>query len=103
MCEVWVFCACVIYTKNYKSHSPLPFLPTPIRTASSTLRFTGTSSIASYESLLRSLTYTNSAPEPTPGNRSITITISDGIHSDVTAVIVIVVLANDNPLTIQVC
>lgn len=95
-------CVCVIYAKNYKSLSPLPSL-TPIRTASSTLRFTGTSSIASYESLLRSLTYTNSAPEPTPGNRSITITISDGIHSDVTAVIVIVVLVNDNPLTIQVC
>lgn len=55
-----------------------------------------------YEALLRSLTYTNLADEPVPGNRYINITISDGVHQDITAVIIIVVLVNDNVLTIQV-
>ena len=74
----------------------------PSLQGSPTLQFTGSSTVLSYETLLRSLTYTNTNPEPTPGNRSITITISDGIHNDVTAVIVIVVLLNDNPITLQV-
>jgi hypothetical protein len=65
------------------------------------LRFTGQASVREYESLLLSLTYTNMATEPTSGNRSIVLTISDGIHQDMTAVIVIVVLSNDSPLTIQ--
>jgi len=37
-----------------------------------------------YQSLLLSLTYTNSLSEPMPGRRSISITISDGIHQDMT-------------------
>ena len=53
-----------------------------------------------YQSLLLSLTYTNILSEPTPGRRSISITISDGIHQDMTAVIIIVILTNDSPLTL---
>ena len=64
------------------------------------LRFDGRAEVSQYESLLLSLTYTNFLSEPTPGNRSISITVSDGIHQDMTAVIVIVILQNDNPLTI---
>ena len=55
-----------------------------------------------YESLLLSLTYANTAPEPLPGSRSVTITLSDGLQLDMTAVIVIVILRNDNPLAIRV-
>ena len=66
-----------------------------------TLRFTGRASVSEYESLLRSLTYLHTASEPTSGNRSISITLSDGLHQDMTAVIVIVILRNDNPLTLQ--
>lgn len=55
-----------------------------------------------YQSLLLSLTYTNLANEPTPGNRTVTITLSDGLQQDMTVVIVIVVLNNDNGLIIQV-
>ena len=57
--------------------------------------------MADYESLLRAVTYDNIAPEPTPGNRYINITLFDGRHRDITAVIIIVVLVNDNPLMIQ--
>lgn len=65
------------------------------------VRFDGQASVSQYESLLLSLTYTNNAEEPSPGNRSISITLSDGIQQDMTAVIVIVVLTNDNILTLD--
>ena len=101
-------CVCACMCVRVRVHGVRLFLDTqyciflsPLQ-GSPTLRFTGSSTILSYETLLRSLTYTNTNPEPTPGNRSITITISDGIHNDVTAVIVIVVLLNDNPITLQV-
>lgn len=63
-----------------------------------TLQFSGAASVSEYESLLLSLAYLNNASEPTSGNRSIIITLSDGIHQDMTAVIVIVILRNDNLL-----
>ena len=66
------------------------------------LQFSGRATVQEYTVVLRSLTYSNNAPEPTPGNRNISITVSDGIQQDVTVVIVIVILADDNPLTIQV-
>ena len=66
------------------------------------LQFSGRAAVEQYTAILRSLTYSNTASEPTPGRRSISITVSDGIQQDITAVIVIVVLADDNPLTIQV-
>ncbi len=56
--------------------------------------------MSDYESLLLSLTYLNSASEPTSGNRSVSITLSDGVHQDVAAVIIIVILSNDNPLSL---
>lgn len=65
------------------------------------LHFNGQASVSDYESLLLSLTYAHTATEPIPGNRSITFVLSDGIHQDMTAVLVIVVLINDNPLTLQ--
>ena len=73
----------------------------PLSGSTVTLQFTGQASVGDYESLLLTLTYSNTAIEPTSGNRSIVITLSDGIHQDMTAVIVIVVLSNDSPLTIQ--
>ena len=81
----------------------LPLSPshTHTHTDTLTLYFTGEASVTAYESLLLSLTYTNLATEPTPGNRYINITLFDGLHRDITAVIVIVVLTNDNPLTIE--
>lgn len=67
-----------------------------------TLNFTGSGTVATYQSLLLSLTYINLAAEPTPGNRTVTITLSDGLQQDMTVVIVIVVLDNDNPLTVEI-
>ena len=66
-----------------------------------TLHFDGQANIAEYQTLLLSLTYTNAADEPMSGNRSISITVSDGIHQNMTAVIVVVVLRNDNILTLR--
>ena len=66
------------------------------------LQFSGRATVQEYMTLLRSLTYSNTAPEPSPGNRSISITVSDGLQQDVTVVIIIVVLVDDNPLMIQV-
>lgn len=69
--------------------------------STASLVFNGPASVAEYEFLLRSLTYINTNVEPMPGNRSISITLSDGIHQDMTAVIVIVILTNDNPLSLR--
>ena len=66
------------------------------------LQFSGRATVQEYMAILRSLTYSNTAPEPTPGNRSVSITVFDGLQQDVTIVIVIVILADDNPLTLQV-
>ena len=63
--------------------------------------FSGEASVSAYESLLLSLTYTHTDSEPTPGNRSIQLTLSDGLQRDMTAIIVIVVLQNDNPLSLR--
>lgn len=65
------------------------------------LSFLGEATVSEYESLLRSLSYNNTAAEPTPGNRRINITLFDGLHRDITAVIVIVVLVSDNPIMID--
>ncbi len=51
-----------------------------------------------YESLLRSLSYNNTAMEPTSGPRLVNISLSDGLHGDITAVITIVVLVSPDPL-----
>ncbi len=75
--------------------------PTHPHTGTS-IQFIGAASISGYQDLLRSLTYTNLAAEPMPGNRTVTIYISDGLQEDMTAVIVIVVASNDNPISIQV-
>ncbi len=65
------------------------------------LKFLGEATVSEYESLLLSLSYNNTAREPTPGNRQIEVTLSDGLHSDITVIIVIVVLNNDNPIMIE--
>ena len=65
---------------------------------STSITFTGSGSIATYQSIIRSVYYINTAAEPTPGNREISVTIYDGEHDAVKVIIVIVVLANDNPL-----
>ena len=62
------------------------------------ITFTGSGSIAAYQSIIRSIYYINTAAEPTPGNREISVTIYDGEHDAVKVIIIIVVLANDNPL-----
>ena len=64
--------------------------------------FRGQASIMDYESLLQSLTYINIVDEPTPGNRSISISISDGLQQDATIVIIIVISVNDNKPILQV-
>lgn len=83
----------------------LPSGVTVIRSATSSqigLQFTGRATVQEYEAALLLLTYNNNATEPTPGNRTVSITVSDGTHEDVTVVIVIVILVDDNPLTIRV-
>ena len=65
---------------------------------STNITFTGSGSIATYQSIVRSVYYINTAAEPTPGNREISVIIYDGEHDAVEVIIVIVVLTNDNPL-----
>ena len=72
-----------------------------ISTSQIRLQLDGRATVQDYEAALLSLTYSNNASEPTPGNRTVRITVSDGIQQDVTVVIVIVFLVDDNPLSIQ--
>ena len=65
---------------------------------SNTVRLSGAASSHVYESVLKSVGYMNTATEPTQGNRTITIAVSDGVHNVHSSVIIIIVLRNDNPL-----
>lgn len=66
-----------------------------------TLLVEGPASVQQYQALLSSTTYENALSEPTSGNRSISITVFDGSHRGMTAVLVIVVLVNDNPIQLE--
>ena len=60
-----------------------------------------TASVSAYNSLLRSLTYRDVNPEPAPGMRFITITISDGNHYASTTIIIVILSINDNTPMLQ--
>ena len=49
--------------------------------ATATLQFTGTSTLANYQQLLRSVKYSNIDNNPTLNQRIITVTINDGFHT----------------------
>ena len=66
-----------------------------------TLLIEGPATVEQYHSLLISTSYMNALDEPTPGNRSISITVFDGTHQGRTAVFVIVVVINDNPIQLE--
>lgn len=66
-----------------------------------TLLIEGPATVEQYQSLLVSTTYMNALSEPTPGNRSVSITVFDGVHQGMTAVFVIVVIINDNPIQLE--
>jgi Ca2+-binding RTX toxin-like protein len=71
---------------------------------SGVLTLTGTASIADYEAVVRSLTYTNTSDQPLELSRTITVTVDDGETHDnlATATYTIhVVAANDAPLLID--
>lgn len=68
---------------------------------SQTLLIDGPATVEQYQALLSSTTYENALSEPTSGNRSISITVFDGSHRGMTAVLVIVVLVNDNPVQLE--
>ena len=65
------------------------------------LSFTGPSSVSNYQDLIRSLSYSNTASEPTPGNRTLTITVSDGAFTDQITLIIRVLIVNDSPLQLN--
>ena len=54
-----------------------------------------------YNSLLRSLTYRNEDPEPTPGMRIIELRVYDGDHSSHTMLIIVVISINDNRVMLE--
>ena len=62
---------------------------------------TGYSTVTSYEGFIRSVRYTNTAPEPTPGNRTLTISVFDGKYIAQTSIIIRVLILNDNPLELN--
>ncbi|MBW4516724.1 MAG: calcium-binding protein [Timaviella obliquedivisa GSE-PSE-MK23-08B] len=63
------------------------------------LELTGTTTIANYQAALRSITYTNSKPTPTAGDRIVQFTVNDGTSISAPAShIVKVTLVDDPPL-----
>ena len=79
----------------------LPSEVSSVEQTTTSIRLYGEASTSIYESLIRSASYENTALEPTPGNRSVTITVYDGVHNAASTVIVIVILRNDNPLQLS--
>jgi hypothetical protein len=66
-------------------------------TATGVLNFTGSASLVDYQTLLRSLTYTNSSSNPTATNRNIIIRVNDGIEDSAPAARSIQIQANAAP------
>ncbi len=65
------------------------------------LMFTGSASVSAYQTLVQSLTYANLATEPIPGNRTISLGISDGLQTDTAVITMTVEPSNDNEIRIQ--
>jgi YD repeat-containing protein len=66
------------------------------------LSLSGSSSVANYQALLRTLTYRNASEAPTASpNRSITVTVSDGAATSNTATATITVIAVNDPPVID--
>uniref|UniRef100_A0A1X7V4J9 Cadherin domain-containing protein n=1 Tax=Amphimedon queenslandica TaxID=400682 RepID=A0A1X7V4J9_AMPQE len=65
------------------------------------LSFVGPSSVSNYQELIRSLSYSNTASEPTLGNRTLTITVSDGAFTTQTTLTIRVLTVDDNPLQLN--
>ena len=64
-----------------------------------TLTLSGSATAGSYQTILRSLVYRNTATEPTPGPRSVIVTVSDGeATSSVATSLISVVNVNDPPI-----
>jgi large repetitive protein len=62
------------------------------------LNLTGTASIATYQTVLRSITYTNSSDNPNSVNRTLQFRVNDGISdSNLSSRAVVVVAVNDAP------
>ncbi len=63
------------------------------------VRLYGTSSIANYQTAIKSLTYINDNEDPTAGDRTIDITVSDGyLFSQIATATITVIPVNDNPV-----
>ena len=63
-----------------------------------TLQLTGTATIGAYQDVLRSLVYTDTSPEPQPGNRTVTLYLQDSFTGSMISVnqIIDISLINDN-------
>ena len=71
-------------------------------TTAQTLRVVGDVSAAVYQSILASLTYSNLALEPSPGERSVSIQCHDDqFSSNALQLSIDIALTNDNPITIE--
>ena len=62
---------------------------------------TGSSTVTSYEGFIRSVRYTNTASEPTPGNRTLFISVFDGKYIAHTSIIIRILLLNDSLLQLN--
>ncbi|WP_243058325.1 Ig-like domain-containing protein [Nocardioides sp. SR21] len=66
--------------------------------ATGTLSFTGTSTLASYEALIRSIRYVNTDDDPDATDRTVTVTVDDGLaESSSRTATVSITATNDEP------
>ncbi len=62
------------------------------------LTLSGSSSVANYQALLRTLKYQNSSENPVTGNRTVTVAVSDGTGSGSAAATITLTGTNDAPV-----
>ena len=83
-----------LFTTDVTAGITVTFDPT-----TATLTLSGSATAGSYQTILRSLVYRNTAIEPTPGTRSVTIAVSDGeATSSVATSLISVANVNDPPI-----
>lgn len=70
--------------------------------ANGTLTLSGTASVAVYQQVLRTIAYQNTSQNPTTSDRTITVTVSDGIATSAPVVSTISIIPDDDAPTISV-
>ncbi len=100
--------ATVVISNNYVSgqdlltFTPITGVSGTFNPGTGTINFTGTATLTSYQTLLRSVHYSNSSENPNTAQRTVTMVVNDGLDdSNIFSRLINVVNINDAPVAVN--